>query len=775
MDVAQMLKSNHNKNETFLFYLILFISCMTHVVTLYLGKTSLSEWRFIHDPLHSVTEVSGSLIAIAVAYILHLHEKLNRGTSYNKIISFSLIGMGLFDGLHALFHAGHHFVLFHSLATFVGGCLFSLILLPTNLRQKVSATPVWKVLTSLIIIVVISLLIPVEDIRMVKNGEFTGAAVFLNITGGMLLLLSAFKLFYTYQKNHNFDDVLFSLHCLLFGLAALMFQESKLWDFPWWSWHILRLAAYVTALFFAFKAQKDIQMDLTIMKANEILNNTEEAAKIGSWRLSLSDNSLFWSDQTYRIHELEIGSPTVLDTAMDYYHPDDVHKLEFVINRAIETGQPWDEEFRFITAKNNKLWVRTIGRAYRESDGTPYLLEGSIQDITDAKNKEKELRHAKVVAERAEKAKTNFLANMSHEIRTPLNGVLGTVELLNDTQLSEKQKGMLQTISTCGKSLLELINNILDYSKIDSGKVEIETIEFSLNDCLNDAATVVSSKLKEKNIQLKFEYPKNEGNKKIYIFSDYVRIKQIVINYLSNAIKFTTEGIVTLGYHIDYLDEDICDLSIYVKDEGIGISSEAAKKLFNTFVQADESTTRKFGGTGLGLSICLKLAKLLNAKVYFENRETRGTIFYLDLNVPYKASLAPLTDTIDNKATGSPLPSKILVAEDNKINQKIIKAMLEKLGIECDIAVNGIEACDRVDKMGPDFYDVILMDMQMPEMDGLEATTKIIAQHGSLSPKIIALTANAFSSDKEACYKVGMKGFLTKPLKLDDLKNILTT
>jgi PAS domain S-box-containing protein len=383
------------------------------------------------------------------------------------------------------------------------------------------------------------------------------------------------------------------------------------------------------------------------------------------------------------------------------------------------------------------------------------------------KRLENQILEEKENAENLAKAKSEFLANMSHEIRTPMNGIIGMVSLFSETKLTEKQEEMLATIKNCGDSLLTIVNDVLDFSKMDSGKFEIDYHRFNLTKCIHSVINIVSHKAKEKKLRIGFGIDNDLPD---YLIGDDKRIRQVLINFLSNSIKFTDRGEVYIHVGMISEEENSYDVLMSVKDTGIGISKRNQEKLFQAFSQADTSTTRKFGGTGLGLAISSKLATLMHGRVWLESELGNGSIFYLKLSLR-KASqiekededkILPFEVKVNTK-------TRVLVVEDNKINQKIAKMMLKKIGIECDIVENGVECLNCLDERS---YDLIFMDMQMPIMDGVTATKEIVKKYGQNRPRIVAMTANVFKEDKEACFEAGMDDFIAKPISIEEIGRI---
>lgn len=380
-----------------------------------------------------------------------------------------------------------------------------------------------------------------------------------------------------------------------------------------------------------------------------------------------------------------------------------------------------------------------------------------------------QMQEAKGRAESLAKSKDDFLANMSHEIRTPMNGVIGMLSLLEQTKLDETQKDMLKTIESSSTSLLSLLNDILDFNKIGTGNIILESKSFNLHQCLKDVHSLFHGVAKQKGVIFKITYKENEVPK--FVKSDITRLKQILINLVSNAIKFTEHGAVELLIsNYKTIDENKFLIDFSVIDTGIGISTKSQKELFQAFIQADPSITRKYGGTGLGLSISSKLAKLMNGEILVSSQEGRGSTFKFTVPLLYGQ------DTIEKINHISNLESnldgyKVLLVEDNIINQKVLIMILKKLKLQYHLAENGQQAVDLVKKQK---YDIIFMDMQMPVLDGVSATKIIRGLNNIEQPYIVAITANAFSSDQKRCIDAGMNHFLPKPISIKAIKKIFS-
>ncbi|MBR2648546.1 MAG: response regulator [Sediminibacterium sp.] len=396
-----------------------------------------------------------------------------------------------------------------------------------------------------------------------------------------------------------------------------------------------------------------------------------------------------------------------------------------------------------------------------------------IKKSVDLEESREYLSETKKQAEEATKAKSRFLANMSHEIRTPLNGIIGTIDLLQHTTLNEEQDELMHSLRSSSTHLLEIVNDVLDISKIEADKLELLEGPCNLQAIIKNVIAISSPRIAalQKEIQISTAI---DSQVEAEIIADESRIKQVLINLIGNAIKFTEKGKITVSVNSNIIDESLQELFFSITDTGIGISEEHIRMLFVPFTQIDSSATRKHSGTGLGLSICRKIIEEMGGRIWVESTPGKGSSFRfiipVQINLVKKVHAKTANTVYVTETATQHKPLKMLVAEDNGMNQLLATKMFRKIGYGIEIANNGKEAVEMASKNN---YDLIFMDIHMPEMDGLEASATILKSTISKPPIIIAMTANAVKEAEAECLEAGMKDMVTKPFTIEQLRKVL--
>jgi len=437
----------------------------------------------------------------------------------------------------------------------------------------------------------------------------------------------------------------------------------------------------------------------------------------------------------------------------------------------ITAGEVWTGDIKNKAKDGSEYWVDTSIVPNRDKNGLVVGYTAIRADITEKKKIEQEIIDAKQIAHKALKTKSSFLANMSHEIRTPLNGILGCTTLLLDNSKDPEDTNLLKTVVDCGSSLLILIDDLLDFSKLESEKMELENENFDLESSVGQVIQLFNSKASEKSLTLTSTFNQNIPT---WVRGDVTRLKQILNNLISNAIKFTEEGNVEVFVNLIQEDHLSHKIQFSVKDQGIGMNDEGKSKLFKSFSQVDASTTKRFGGTGLGLAICKSLVNLMGGEIWIESQEGHGSTFFFTIvfnrSTEEKNQVHQLKTNIFDSTLSEKYPLEILVADDNTINQMVAKKLIGKLGYKVDIAQSGEEV---LQMMNHKKYDLIFMDCHMPNKNGFQATAEIIEQYQEDRPKIVALTASAMKEDREKCLAAGMDDFVSKPIEIEEIVRVI--
>jgi PAS domain S-box-containing protein len=498
---------------------------------------------------------------------------------------------------------------------------------------------------------------------------------------------------------------------------------------------------------------------------------------------------------------LGYSSPSeVLRLGVQECYADDGER-QSLISRLKERKSVASYELCLRRKDGSRAWVLENSSLVERDNGATPDIEGTVIDITERKRAEEEGRQAKEAAEAANRAKSEFLANVSHEIRTPLNGVVGMTELALETPLSPEQHEYLDAIKSSAASLLKVINDILDFSKIEAQKLDLDSVEFRLPQTLGEALKPLAVQAQQKGLELRLEISPAVPE---ILQGDPERLRQVILNLVGNAIKFTEQGEVVLTVETQSEGPGNACLHFAVRDTGIGIPPEKQQMVFEPFAQADGSTRRRFNGTGLGLTICVRLVEMMGGKIWLESEADKGSTFHFtscfrsaaprreEAPPPNLGGLQVLV--VDDRPSGAPqertaeatLPDgpsqpkanrklRILLVEDNKVNRTLVTCLLGKQGHNVVVACNGREAVEAVERAPQGGFDLILMDVQMPDMDGFETTAAIRARElltGGRVP-IVAVTAYAMKGDRERCLAAGMDGYLSKPVQMQELVDLL--
>ena len=541
---------------------------------------------------------------------------------------------------------------------------------------------------------------------------------------------------------------------------------------PGFVWVLFRRAAARIRTQQAEVRASDERAERQLKQTTDRLSLAARAGGVGIWDYDVVDNRLVWDDQMYGLYGI---TPDQFGGAYESWragvHPDDVAQGDAEIQMALRGERDFDTEFRVVWSDGSVHTIRALALVQRDASGRPLHMIGTNWDITDQKQAEADLRETNrsleeatgaanamaVEAYLANQAKSEFLANVSHEIRTPLNGVIGMTGLLLDTELTEEQRRYAEVVRRSGESLLALLNDILDVSKMEAGKLVMETLDFDLHALLDDFAATMALPAHDKGIAfICAAAPDVPG----YLRGDPGRLRQVLTNLTGNAVKFTHHGEIAVRVSVVSQTDAEAVIRFCIKDSGIGIPAEKQVLLFRKFTQADASTTRRYGGTGLGLAISKQLAEMMGGRIGFVSEEGHGSEFWFTARLAKQAERAqtetlPLTDIRG---------THILIVDDNITNQQVAVGLLRRMGLRADAVAGGVEAITALETIP---YDLVLMDLQMPEMGGLEAARQIRNPGSSVQNHeipIIAMTANAMASDREECLDAGMNDYLSKPV-----------
>ena len=508
-----------------------------------------------------------------------------------------------------------------------------------------------------------------------------------------------------------------------------------------------------------------------LAKAHGFLERAGRLAGVGAWRLELETSQLNWSDETCRIHEVPAGHCPTLDEAIGYYEPADRPVIQQAVAQCIAEGTPWDLELRMQTATGRCIWVRAVGEVEHEDPVSrlkPVRLIGAFQDITARRAAEQTLRDAKQAADSANAAKSSFLANMSHEIRTPLNAVIGVTHLLADSGLSADQQQLVSKAQMAGRSLLDIVNDVLDLAKIEAGDMALEALIFRPDELLAELQAVYEPQALVKSLSLAVRV---EAEAMIWLLGDSTRLRQMLTNLIGNALKFTSAGSIKVQVGLAERGEQQVRLRASVRDTGIGIAPEAQARLFQPFAQADASTTRRFGGTGLGLSIVRRLAQLMGGEAGLNSSVGQGSEFWIEMPMALPSR--------EETAAAASSNLEVAVVDDNADDRLALTAVARALGWRVTLMESGEDLLRQMEhrhQNAQPLPDAVLVDWQMPGMDGLQTLQALARALGPKRP----FTALMISSSEHETVASTDHGHLTdqilaKPISASVLFNAVNS
>ncbi|HYN52666.1 MAG TPA: response regulator, partial [Thermoleophilaceae bacterium] len=499
------------------------------------------------------------------------------------------------------------------------------------------------------------------------------------------------------------------------------------------------------------------------------LAEAQAVAKLGSWEWDLTTGVSEWSDEQCRIYGLEPGTPIPeAEAVMEFVHPQDRERVTAKMRSLLEDPQPVDIEFRLELADGTSPAVSVHANVITDEDGKPAKLAGSTQDVAQQRAFEEELKRARDQALAATNLKSQFLANMSHEIRTPMNGLIGMTELMLETELTPEQREYSELARSSGEALVSLVNDVLDLSKIEAGKLEIDAVDFRLGETVEDVSTLMWTSARQKGLQVTTEI---DNDVPAVVRGDELRVRQVLNNLVSNAVKFTREGEISVRVRRIAATGDRVNLRFEVSDTGIGIEPEQLARLFESFEQADASLTRKYGGTGLGLTIARELTEMMGGEINVTSTPGRGSTF--GVTIPFQSSAVDASELEAFEPRADLHGVRVLVADDNATNRRVLMQLAENWGMRAVEVEDGNAALAQLRRAASEGepFESMIADMHMPGLTGMELARKVRSEPKLRATQLILLSSGI--DDRVTARRAGFDFHLPKPVRRSSLYETL--
>jgi PAS domain S-box-containing protein len=761
-------------------------------------------WR--HEPFHAVLEALGAFAGLTLALMLLLLRRYRADQAHHAWTASALVCMGVLDGMHASVMPGPAFVWLRSLATFTGGALLLLVWLPDRLAHGRAAD--LAPLASLLLAVVAGTAVLVVGDRLpplvLPDGEFTPLARMLNLVGGVCAIGASGYFLLRSRHEQDSQALSFAAFCLLFGTAGVLFAASRLWEADWWWWHFLRVAAYLVVLAEVFVLQKRTEEQLAhgeALLAQEVTQRQGDARfrtvvdHVLEGIITMDERGEIVTANPAAERLVGVGAGELLGKPVAQLVPEEYRP-------AHERGLA-----RYLATGESHVLGKTLELTALRADGTTVPVElsisefrvgerrfftGILRDITLRVQAERERTRAREAAEAASRAKSEFLANMSHEIRTPMNGILGMTDLALATDLTREQREYIQMARASAESLLQVINDILDFSKIEARKLHLECLDFSLREVVGDLMKTLGLRARSRRVELAWHIPPEVPDE---LAGDYGRLRQVLVNLVGNALKFTEEGEVVLDVsHVSHplpapppRPRPVADpggeegkgngdgeqergeevlLRFCVRDTGIGIPEDKQRRIFEAFTQADASTTRRYGGTGLGLAISAQLVELMGGRLTLASEAGKGSTF---------------TFTARLRRARGPLPAKqpkrelrglkVLIVDDHETNRRIFAETVASWGMAPTAVADAGAALEALLAAAASAapFALVLLDAMMPDVDGLDLARRIREQPALRDTTLLLLTSAALVPEGARDPGLRIAACLLKPVKQSEL------